>query len=38
LAVFSATAGNFNAKFYTLIYSSYTYMQVSTTFNYRTLS
>jgi len=30
LAVFSATAGNFNAKFYTLIYLSCTYMQVST--------
>jgi len=38
LAVFSATAGNFDVKFYTLIYSSCTYMQVSTAFNCRTLS
>jgi len=38
LAVFSATAENFNAKFYTLIYSSCTFMQVSTAFNCQTLS
>jgi len=31
LAVFSATAGNFNAKFYPLIYSSCTYMHISAT-------
>jgi len=37
LAVFSAMAGNFGAKCCTLIYSSCTYIQVSTTFYYRTL-
>jgi len=30
--------GNVNAKFYTLIYSSRTYMQISTAFNCQTPS
>jgi len=38
LAIFSAMLRNFNVKFYTLIYSSCTYMQVSTVFNFRILS